>query len=153
MCKWHSVGMLTPEDTIVIVRLADEVSYPFSVQPGGWQLFGGTPRYGKHTHTNAEYEEKTEEIRKQMTKREVVVTKDCIALLFSLGVVASMKQCLRDDLVLTVMKSWEFLLYYNWTDGSHILKFRLSIATCLFAAGCTRWSRTFVRLWGRYGRQ
>lgn len=32
--------------------------------------------YGKHTHTNAEYEEKTEEIRKQMTKREVVVTKD-----------------------------------------------------------------------------
>jgi hypothetical protein len=48
-----------------------------------------------------------------MTKREVVVTKDCLALLFSLGVVASMKQCLRDDLVLTVMKSWEFLLYYN----------------------------------------
>ena len=33
-------------------------------------------RYGYKAHTNHEYEEKTEEIRQQMTDREVVVTKD-----------------------------------------------------------------------------
>lgn len=33
-------------------------------------------RYGCKAHTNAEYEEKTEQIRQQMTERDVVVTKD-----------------------------------------------------------------------------
>eukprot|EP00434_Breviolum_minutum_P021753 symbB.v1.2.019201.t1/scaffold1512.1/size114451/12 len=32
--------------------------------------------YGYKAHTNAEYEEKTEQIRQQMTERDVVVTKD-----------------------------------------------------------------------------
>ena len=53
------------------------VGIPESSQATAIKMFAScADRYGYKAHTNAEYEEKTEQIRQQMTERDVVVTKD-----------------------------------------------------------------------------